>query len=53
MSLNHLVKEITKSPVWQDLIKALATESTFKIAAPYSIYSLLLIILFIIQIQLF
>ena len=39
MSLNNLIKEITKSSVWQDLTKALATESTFKIAAPNSIFS--------------
>ena len=36
MSLDHLVKEITKNQVWQELTKAIATESIFKIAAPNS-----------------
>ncbi|NBO78828.1 MAG: hypothetical protein EBV27_04215 [Actinobacteria bacterium] len=39
MSLDHLVKDITKNQVWQELTKAIATESIFKIAAPNSIFS--------------
>lgn len=39
MSLNQLVKEISKNPVWQDLTKAISTETTFKIAAPNTIFS--------------
>ena len=39
MSLNQIVKEISKNQVWQDLTKAISTETTFKIAAPNTIFS--------------
>ena len=41
MSLNHLFQEITKNQVWQKIVQALDSETTYKIASPNSLFPII------------
>ena len=41
MSLNHLFQEVTKNQVWQKIVQALDSETTYKIASPNSLFPII------------
>ena len=41
MSLNHLFQEVTKNQVWQKIVRALDSETTYKIASPNSLFPII------------